>query len=62
MYDELIIKYEFLKKLVSEEELEEEYGVIGYVSKGETITKIIKLNCDRNKIIEWIENTLINDI
>ena len=48
--------------MVSEEELEEEYGVIGYVSKGETITKIIKLNCDRNKIIEWIENTLINDI
>ena len=37
------------------DELEEEYGVIGYVSKGETIAKIIKLNCDRNKIIEWIE-------
>ena len=88
MYDELIVKYDFIKQIDTEEniikkiiqlnfneleiknfytnidiiyqELEDEYGISGFVEKNVAKSKIIELNCNRDLIIEWIEDTLIN--
>ena len=88
MYDELIVKYDFIKQIDTEEniikkiiqlnfneieiknfytnidiiyhELEDEYGISGFVEKAVAKSKIIELNCNRDLIIEWIEDTLIN--
>ena len=88
MYDELIVKYDFIKQIDTEEniikkiiqlnfneleiknfytnidiiyqELEDEYGISGFVEKNVAKSKIIELNCNRDLIIEWIEDTLVN--
>ena len=89
MYDELIVKYDFIKQIDSEgniikkiiqlnfneliiknfcadvdiiyQELEDEYGISGFVEEFVAKSKIIELNCNRDLIIEWIEDTLFND-
>lgn len=89
MYDELIVKYDFIKQIYSEryiikkiiqlnfnelkiknfcadvdiiyQELEDEYGISGFVEEFVAKDKILELNCNRDLIKEWIEDTLLND-
>ena len=90
MYDELIVKYDFIKQIDTEEniikkiiqlnfneleiknfytnnvdiiyqELEDEYGISGFVEEFVAKDKILELNCNRDLIKEWIEDTLLND-
>ena len=89
MYDELIVKYDFIKQIDSEryiikkiiqlnfneliiknfcadvdiiyQELEDEYGISGFVEEFVAKDKILELNCNRDLIKEWIEDTLLND-
>jgi hypothetical protein len=42
------------------DELEEEYGISGFIDEETAKDKIRELNLDREKINEWIENTLLN--
>ena len=42
------------------QELEDEYGISGFIEEEAAKEEIRKLNLDRTKINEWIENTLIN--
>ena len=42
------------------QELEDEYGISGFISEKDAKDKIRELKYDREKINEWIENTLIN--
>ena len=42
------------------QELEDEYGISGFIEEEAAKAEIKKLNCDKEKIKEWIENTLIN--
>ena len=58
-FDENKIKdYYDVKELYNE--LEDEYGVSGFIDTEAMINKILELHCDRESIIDWIENTLIN--
>ena len=41
------------------EELEEDYGISGYIEEEMAKNKIVELNFDRDRIIEWIEKTLL---
>ena len=85
MYDEIIIKYDFIKDIDNEEkiiqkiiefnfdenkikeyyeqriyvELDDEYGVSGFIEEEDTKNKIKELHYNRKLIYEWIENVLI---
>ena len=42
------------------QELEDDYGISGYIEEAAAKLKIRELNLDREAIIEWIENSLIS--
>ena len=42
------------------QELEDDYGVSSFIEEEAFKHKIVELNCDKDRIIEWIENDLIN--
>jgi len=44
------------------DDLEEEYSISSIVDKDEVIKKIIELNCDREKINKWIEESINKNI
>ena len=86
MYDELIIKYEYIKGIDTEEniikkiiqlnfneleiknfydkvkqiydDLEDEYGVSGFIPEKQMLKKIIQLNFDKESILNFIEKSL----
>ena len=87
MYDEIIIKYNYIKGIDTEEniikkiielnfdenrikeyyniqriydEIEDEYGVSGFIDIDDMKDKIKELHCNRELIDEWIEDSLIN--
>ena len=89
MYDELVIKYSYIKDMDSEEniikkiielnfdeikikdyylapriynELEDVYGVSGFIEPETMMNKIRELHCDRKLIDEWVDNALMNGI
>ena len=41
------------------EELEEDYGISGYIEEEMAKNKIMELNFDKDRIIDWVENTLL---
>ena len=53
---------EYFDKRVTEllEELEDTYGILGFMDEEAVRNKIIELNLDRDNIIDWIENILLN--
>ena len=42
------------------EELEEDYGISGFIEEEMAKNKIAELNFDRDRIIEWVENLLMS--
>ncbi len=54
-------KYEDKEEKIYKE-LEEAYAISGYKDKEFIIMIIREFNLDRDLIIEWIENNLINDV
>ena len=42
------------------QELEDDYAVSSFIEEEAFKHKIVELNCDKDRIIEWIENDLIN--
>ena len=89
MYDELIVKYDYIKNDANEEkiiekiielnfdeeaiknyydvqriydELEDEYGISGFIEVDDMKNKIKELNCNRQSINEWIESYLSGNI
>ena len=57
-FDEDKIKNYFdIKKIY--EELEEDYGISGYIEEEMVKNKIVELNFDKDRIIEWVENILV---
>ena len=42
------------------QELEDEYGITGFIDEEAATAKIRDLNCDREIIVDWIENNLLN--
>ena len=57
-FDEDKIKNYFdIKKIY--EELEEDYGISGYIEEEIVKNKIVELNFDKDRIIEWVENILV---
>ena len=42
------------------QELEDEYGISGFIEEEAAKEKIRELNCDRDLIVDWIENNLLN--
>ena len=57
-FDEDKIKNYFdIKKIY--EELEEDYGISGYIEEEMAKNKIMELNFDKDRIIDWVENTLL---
>ena len=57
-FDEDKIKNYFdIKKIY--EELEEDYGISGYIEEEMAKIKIVELNFDKDRIIDWVENTLL---
>ena len=57
-FDEDKIKNYFdIKKIY--EELEEDYGISGYIEEEIVKNKIVELNFDKDRIIDWVENTLL---
>ena len=87
IYDELIIKYNEIKDIDTEEniikkiielnldenkvkeyynvqrifdEIEEEYGISGFILDQDIKDKIKELHCNKNLIAEWVEQTLLN--
>ena len=58
-FDEDKIKNYFdIKKIY--EELEEDYGISGYIEEEMAKIKIVELNFDKDRIIEWVENLLMS--
>ena len=58
-FDEDKIKNYFdIKKIY--EELEEDYGISGYIEEEMAKNKIVELNFDKYRIIEWVENLLVS--
>ena len=53
------IKLKFTSILIKYQELEDDYGVSGFIEEEAFKHKIVELNCDKDRIIEWIENDLI---
>ena len=42
------------------QELEDEYGITGFIDEEAAKAKIRELNCNRDQIVDWIENNLLN--
>ena len=63
--DEVVVRNFFKKDEVKVkeiyDELEEDYGISGFIDEENAKDKIRELKCDREKIIEWFENTFLND-
>ena len=63
--DEVVVRNFFKKDEVKVkeiyDELEEDYGISGFIEEENAKDKIRELKCDREKIIEWFENTFLND-
>ena len=38
--------------------IEDDYGITGFIDEDVVKNKIMELNCDKEKIIDWIENLL----
>ena len=62
--DEVVVRNFFKKDEVKVkeiyDELEEYYGISGFMDEEYANDKIRELKCDREKIIEWFENTFLN--
>ena len=62
--DEVVVRNFFTKDKVKVkeiyDEIEEDYGISGFIDEENAKDKIRELKCDREKIIEWFENTLLN--
>ena len=43
------------------EELDEEYGISGFKDEDEVKEKIRELNLNREAIVKWIEESLLNN-
>ena len=41
-------------------EIEDEYGITGIIEEEAAKEKILELNCNRDEIVDWIENKLLN--
>ena len=41
-------------------ELEDDYGISGFIDEDATKDKIRELNCDKELIVEWFESSLLN--
>ena len=41
-------------------ELDDEYGISGFIEREDAKKKIKELHCDRDEIVDWIENNLLN--
>ena len=63
--DEVVVRNFFTKDKVKVkemyDELEEDYGISVFIDEENAKDKIRELKCDREKIIEWFENTFLND-
>ena len=59
-YDENKIKlyFDVVDKIYNE--IEDDYAISGFIEEESFKHKIVELNCDKDRIIEWIENDLIN--
>ena len=42
------------------QELEDSYGIVGFMDEEAAKNKIRELNCDKDALIDWIENSLLN--
>ena len=53
---------EYFDKSVTEllQNIEDDYGILGFMDENSFRNKIIELNLNRDNIIEWIENSLSN--
>ena len=62
--DEVVVRNFFKKDEVKVkeiyDELEEGYGISGFIDEENAKDKIRELKCDREKIYEWFENTVLN--
>ena len=62
--DEVVVRNFFKKDEVKVkeiyDELDEGYGILGFIDEKYAKDKIRELKCDREKINEWVENTLLN--
>ena len=43
-------------------ELEDSYGITSFLDEGAVKDKIIELNCDREKIEEWVSEIVANGV
>jgi len=63
--DEVVVRNFFTKDKVKVkkiyDELEDEFGISGVIDEETAKDKIRELKYDREKIIEWFENTFLND-
>ena len=58
-FDENAINnYYNIEKLYNE--LEDEYGISGFILEEDAKKKIKELHCDREEIVDWFENYLTN--
>ena len=62
--DEVVVRNFFKKDEVKVkeiyDELEEDYGISGFIDEENANNKIRELKCDREKIHQWFENTFLN--
>ena len=62
--DEVVVRNFFKKDEIKVkeiyDELEEDYGISGFIDEENAKDKIRELKCDRKKIYEWFENFLFN--
>ena len=62
--DEVVVRNFFTKDKVKVkeiyDEIEEDYGISGFIDEENAKDKIRELKCDREKIYEWFENTVLN--
>ena len=42
-------------------ELDEDFGISGFMEEDAAKCKIIELNCDKEKMIDWIEKQLMDE-
>ena len=63
--DEVVVRNFFTKDKVKVkeiyDEIEEDYGISGFIDEENAKDKIRELKCDRKKIYEWFENTFLNN-
>ena len=62
--DEVVVRNFFTKDKVKVkeiyDEIEEDYGISGFIDEEKAKDKIRELKCNKGKIYEWVENALFN--